>query len=178
MPLYKIHCYKKKNKEEFSTKLANLHAQTFGGDPTFIRTEFNSHRSSDDGNDVGVRRFVSKSNLVTHFHSRSLSKANDLPTKGGLKRKAEGLFGAEKLKLTDYIVVHMAFKESPHPEVWQGYCRKVVELYGDTNISIYLQKLEMEVELGNLVPAVGLERREGAKRPAPPAYDDHVAEKM
>ncbi|KAE9969395.1 hypothetical protein BLS_005388 [Venturia inaequalis] len=139
MPFYTIHCAKKKKKEEFSIKLVQFHAQTFGGDANTIRVEFNSLRSSMNGDDVGVRRC------------------------GGLKPKAKGLFGREKLILSDYIVVQMAFKESPHPELWQEYCRKVAELYGNTNISIYLQKLEMEVEFGNFVPAGGLERREGAK---------------
>lgn len=59
MPFYTIHCAKKKKKEEFSIKLVQFHAQTFGGDANTIRVEFNSLRSSMNGDDVGVRRCVS-----------------------------------------------------------------------------------------------------------------------
>lgn len=37
MPFYTIHCNSKKNKEEFSTKLAQFHAETFGGDAIAVR---------------------------------------------------------------------------------------------------------------------------------------------
>ncbi|QDS72337.1 hypothetical protein FKW77_007897 [Venturia effusa] len=152
MPFYTIHCDRKRGKEQISAKLAHVHADTFGGDADAVRVEFNSHRSFVGGTDVGVKRF------------------------GGLKRKVESFFGAIRLEMTDYIVVQMAFRESPLPEVWQEYCRKVAELYGDANISIYLQKLEMEVEFGNLVSLAGLESKESTKRSDPPACIDHVEE--
>jgi hypothetical protein len=74
-------------------------------------------------------------------------------------------------------VAHINFKDSP--EVWQDYCRKVAQLYGDRDMSIYLQKLEMEFELGNLVPAVSLEKKPLPAVPsssAPPAYDEKMKE--
>lgn len=53
-------------------------------------------------------------------------------------------------------------------------------LYEEPAISIYLQKLEMEFELGGLVPVVNMEKKLLPMRPsssAPPGYDEQMREK-
>jgi hypothetical protein len=79
---------------------------------------------------------------------------------------------------SEYIVAHVNFKDSP--DIWQDYCRNVAQLYGDPAMSIYLQKLEMEFELGSLVPAVSLQKKPLPTLPsssAPPAYGEQIKEK-
>lgn len=53
-------------------------------------------------------------------------------------------------------------------------------MYEEPAISIYLQKLEMEFELGGLVPVVNMEKKLLPMRPsssAPPGYDEQMREK-
>ncbi|KAI9743872.1 MAG: hypothetical protein M1818_002606 [Claussenomyces sp. TS43310] len=86
-------------------------------------------------------------------------------------RPKKGIFSPAST--SDYIVAHVNFYGPP--ELWRDFCRRVSKLYGPALASIYLHRLNLEFEAGDLVSGPEAERTGRAvdahEDEAPPEYN-------
>jgi hypothetical protein len=161
MPIYHI----------YAKALARLHTETFHTDPLAVRVMF-STAANPNVNKAYVFPPPPPSSLFAPCSQKSLTccYAYYILQGGYGFSPAKGVFGDDKV--SDYMIAHVNFYGPL--EVWQEFCRIATKLYGNSPslASIYLQRLEAEFELGELVSTPSVKSESSSD--APPEYVEQL----